>query len=90
MDVASQKKTDAVGEAKQRLRLVSAQFDPFAVVKRKPLRAAGTAFLAGLVWGALRHPGKAAVSLLPLAVQIAGLAARWSLAASECGKLTKV
>ena len=48
MDVAPKEKTYTVGEAKERLRRVSARFDPFAVVRRKPLHAAGAAFLAGL------------------------------------------
>ena len=51
MDVAPKEKTYTVGEAKERLRRVSARFDPFAVVRRKPLHAAGAAFLAGLAWG---------------------------------------
>ena len=83
MDVASREKTDPVGEAKQRLRLVSAQFDPLGFVKRRPLRAAGVAFLAGLIWTSLCRRDKATASLLPLAVQMAGLAARWGLAARQ-------
>ncbi len=80
MDVASKEKTYTVGEAKERLRRVSARFDPFAVVRRKPLHAAGAAFLAGLAWGALRRGGTPApVSLLPLAVQIVSLGMRWGL-----------
>ncbi len=80
MDVAPKEKTYTVGEAKERLRRVSARFDPFAVVRRKPLYAAGAAFLAGLAWGALRRGGTPApVSLLPLAVQIVSLGMRWGL-----------
>lgn len=80
MDVASKEKTYTVGEAKERLRRVSARFDPFAVVRRKPLYAAGAAFLAGLAWGALRRGGTPApVSLLPLAAQIVSLGMRWGL-----------
>lgn len=41
MDVAPKEKTYTVGEAKERLRRVSARFDPFAVVRRKPLHATG-------------------------------------------------
>ena len=64
MDVAPKEKTYTVGEAKERLRRVSARFDPFAVVRRKPLHATGAAFL---------------VSLLPLAAQIVSLGMRWGL-----------
>ena len=68
MDVAPKEKTYTVGEAKERLRRVSARFDPFA------------AFLAGLAWGALRRGGAPApVSLLPLAAQIVSLGMRWGL-----------
>ena len=80
MDVASKEKTYTVGEAKERLRRVSARLDPFAVIKRNPLPTVGTAFLAGLAWGALRRRGIAApVSLLPLAAQIVSLGMRWGL-----------
>lgn len=82
MDVASKEKTYSVREAKQRLRLASAQFDPFAFIKRKPLHITGGAFLAGLAWGWLRR-GKAAAGLLPLAVQMLVLAARWGLPAKQ-------
>ena len=51
MDVPSQKKADNVGEAKQRLRLLSAQFEPLGFIKKRPLRTTGIALLAGLAWG---------------------------------------
>ena len=79
MDVAPKEKTYTVGEAKERLRLVSARFDPFAVVRRKPLHAAGAAFLAGLAWGALRRVGTPTPVSLPLAAQIVSLGMRWGL-----------
>lgn len=83
MDVSSQEKTDPVGEAKQRLRLAAAQFEPLGFVKRNPLRAAGAAFLAGLIWNSPRRRPRATPALLPLAMQMAGFAARWSLAARQ-------
>lgn len=83
MDVPSQKKADNVGEAKQRLRLLSAQFEPLGFIKKRPLRTTGIALLAGLAWGVSRRSGKAAVNLMPLAIQLAGLATRWSLAVRQ-------
>lgn len=79
MDVAPQKETYSVGEAKQRLRHVAAQFDPLAFIKRRPLRSLGTAFLAGVAWGSLRCRS-AAASLLPLTLQTWALAERLGLA----------
>lgn len=80
MDVTPKEETYSVEEAKQRLRRVSAQFDPLAFIKRRPLRAAGTAFLAGLAWGSLRCR-TAVAGMLPLAMQAWDLAVRLGLAA---------
>lgn len=80
MDVAPKEKTYSVGEAKQRLRRVAAQFEPLAFIKRRPFRAVGTAFLAGLAWGSLRCRA-AAAGLLPLGLQAWALAERLGLAA---------
>ncbi len=39
-----------VDEAKRRLREAAAGFDPYALVRKRPLVCAGSAFLLGLGW----------------------------------------
>ena len=70
MAVAPTQETGSVEEAKRRLREASAGFDPYALVRARPLSCAGGAFLLGLGWKWLR-PGRAVPALAALSLQMA-------------------
>lgn len=80
MDVTPKEETYSVEEAKQRLRRVSAQFDPLAFIKRKAAARCGHGFSGGLGLGSLRCR-TAVAGMLPLAMQAWDLAVRLGLAA---------
>ena len=69
MAVAPTQETGSVEEAKSRLREASAGFDPYALVRARPLSCAGGAFLLGLGWKWLR-PGRAVPALAVLSLQL--------------------
>lgn len=73
MAVAPTQETGSVEEAKRRLREASAGFDPYALVRARPLSCAGGAFLLGLGWKWLR-PGRAVPALAMLSLQLVGRA----------------
>ncbi len=84
---ATQEST-TVDEAKRRLREAAAGFDPYSLVRKRPLTCAGSAFLLGLGWR-LAQPGRMASGIMVFALQsmskmVAGnLAARLKGAFSE-------
>lgn len=80
MAVAPTQETGSVEEAKRRLREAAAGFDPYALVRARPLSCAGGAFLLGLGWKWLR-PGRAVPALAVLTLQLAGRALAQNLAA---------
>ena len=68
MAVDPTQETGSVEDAKRRLREASAGFDPYAIVRSRPLSCAGGAFLLGLGWKWLR-PGRAVSGLTVLSIQ---------------------
>ena len=80
MAVAPTQETGSVEEAKRRLREASAGFDPYALVRARPLSCAGGAFLLGLGWKWLR-PGRAVPALAMLSLQLVDRALAQNLAA---------
>ena len=73
MAVAPTQETTSVEQAKRLLREAAAEFDPYALVRARPLSCAGGAFLLGLGWKWLR-PGRAVPALAALSLQVAGRA----------------
>ncbi|MFT4301646.1 MAG: hypothetical protein QM579_07825 [Desulfovibrio sp.] len=71
MAVDSTQETGSVEDAKRRLREASAGFDPYALVRSRPLSCTGGAFLLGLGWKWLR-PGRAVSGLTALSLQALG------------------
>lgn len=69
-----------VDEAKRRLRQAAAEFDPYALVRQRPLACTGSAFLLGLGWHWAR-PGRMASGVMVIALQSMGKIAVESLAA---------
>ncbi len=69
-----------VDEAKRRLRQAAAEFDPYALVRKRPLACTGSAFLLGLGWHWAR-PGRMASGVMIFALQSMGKIAVESLAA---------
>ncbi len=88
MAVAPTQETGSVEEAKRRLREASAGFDPYALVRARPLSCAGGAFLLGLGWKWLR-PGRAVPALAVLTLQVASKALAQNLAARLKSGLTQ-
>lgn len=68
MAVDSTQETGSVEDAKRRLREASAGFDPYALVRSRPLSCTGGAFLLGLGWKWLQ-PGRAVSGLTVLSIQ---------------------
>ena len=68
MAVDSTQETGSVEDAKRRLREASAGFDPYALVRSRPLSCTGGAFLLGLGWKWLQ-PGRAVSGLTVLSLQ---------------------
>ena len=60
--------TGSVEDAKRRLREASAGFDPYALVRSRPLSCTGGAFLLGLGWRWLR-PGRVVSGLTALSLE---------------------
>ena len=69
-----------VDEAKRRLRQAAAEFDPYVLVRKRPLACTGSAFLLGLGWHWAR-PGRMASGVMVIALQSMGKIAVESLAA---------
>ena len=88
MAVAPTQETGSVEEAKRRLREASAGFDPYALVRARPLSCAGGAFLLGLGWKWLR-PGRAVPALAMLSLQLVGRVLAQNLGASLKSGLTQ-
>ncbi len=88
MAVAPTQETGSVEEAKRRLREASAGFDPYALVRARPLSCAGGAFLLGLGWKWLR-PGRAVPALAMLSLQLVGRALAQNLGARLKNGLTQ-
>ena len=88
MAVAPTQETGSVEEAKRRLREASAGFDPYALVRARPLSCAGGAFLLGLGWKWLR-PGRAVPALAMLSLQLVGRALAQNLGARLKDGLTQ-
>ena len=88
MAVAPTQETGSVEEAKRRLREASAGFDPYALVRARPLSCAGGAFLLGLGWKWLR-PGRAVPALAMLSLQLVGRALAQNLGARLENGLTQ-
>ncbi len=88
MAVAPTQETGSVEEAKRRLREAASGFDPYALVRARPLSCAGGAFLLGLGWKWLR-PGRAVPALAALSLQVAGRALAQNLAARLKSGLTQ-
>ena len=88
MAVAPTQETGSVEEAKRRLREASAGFDPYALVRARPLSCAGGAFLLGLGWKWLR-PGRAVPALAVLSLQLVGRVLAQNLAARLKSGLTE-
>ena len=88
MAVAPTQETGSVEEAKRRLREASAGFDPYALVRARPLSCAGGAFLLGLGWKWLR-PGRAVPALAALSFQMVGKALAKNLAVRLKSGLTQ-
>ncbi len=68
MAVDSTQETGSVEDTKRRLREASAGFDPYALVRSRPLSCTGGAFLLGLGWKWL-PPGRAVSGLTVLSLQ---------------------
>lgn len=88
MAVAPTQETGSVEEAKRRLREASAGFDPYALVRARPLSCAGGAFLLGLGWKWLR-PGRAVPALAMLSLQLVGRALAQNLGSRLKSGLTQ-
>ena len=88
MAVAPTQETTSVEQAKRLLREAAAEFDPYALVRARPLSCAGGAFLLGLGWKWLR-PGRAVPTLAALSLQVAGRALVQNLTARLKSGLTR-
>ncbi|MDD4700814.1 MAG: hypothetical protein PHI96_01205 [Desulfovibrio sp.] len=71
MAVDPKQETGSVEDAKRRLREASAGFDPYALVRSRPLSCTGGAFMLGLGWQWLR-PGRVVSGLTVLSLQALG------------------
>ena len=70
-ETGSVQETGSVEDAKRRLREAAAGFDPYALVRSRPLSCTGGAFLLGLSWKWLQ-PGRAVSGLTVLSMQALG------------------
>ena len=84
MAVSSTQENATVDEAKRRLREAAAGFDPYALVRKRPLTCTGGAFLLGLGWY-WAQPRRMASGMMVFALQSMGRVVAGSLAAQLKG-----
>lgn len=84
MAVSSTQENATVDEAKRRLREAAAGFDPYALVRKRPLTCTGGAFLLGLGWH-WAQPRRMASGMMAFALQSMGRVVAGSLAAQLKG-----
>ncbi|WP_291439132.1 hypothetical protein [Desulfovibrio sp.] len=77
-----------VDEAKRRLREAASGFDPYSLVRRRPLTCTGSAFLLGLGWH-WAQPGRMTSGVMAFALQSMSKVVAGSLAARLKGAFSE-